>query len=129
MGESSARDRLAAVTPYLEPLLYDREVQGAVRRAAEAGRRTYLRARGKPPAEALKDKRLRRRARSTAIAAWQVWAAVDAAHSRRRPRWRRRLLLVPVAVAGAYGVYLASNADGREALRRMIPDRDRPSRA
>jgi hypothetical protein len=33
------------------------------------------------------------------------------------------VLLVPVVLAGAYGVYLASNAEGREALRGLMPDR------
>jgi hypothetical protein len=107
MAKSSANDRGAELSPYLQPLLYDRKVQDAVRRAAREGQETYRRARGKPAAKAMKDKRLRRRAQATAAATWQVWVALDAAQARRRRRWRRRLLLVPVVAAAAYGAYVS----------------------
>ena len=77
-------DRAAALAPYLRSVLDDREVQAAVRRAVTAGRDTYQRARGKSPAEAVKDKRLRRRAQQAVAATWEVWVAVTAPETRRR---------------------------------------------
>jgi len=130
LSELSLSERAAAAVPYLQPLLDDRDVQASVRRLAGAGRKTYERARGKPPGKALKDKRVRQRVREAAIAAWQVLAAIDDAQTRhRRPRWRRRVLLVLTVSAGAYGVYLVSNGEGRPALRNVIGDHDASSRS
>ena len=106
-------DKTAALAPYLRSVLDDREVQAAVRRAVTAGRDTYQRARGKSPAEAVSDKRLRRRARQAVAATWEVWLAVTAPEPRRPPRWRRRLVLV---TAVSVGTYAASNAEMREAV-------------
>jgi hypothetical protein len=108
----SVSDRAAALAPYLETLLDDPEVQAAARRAVTAGRATYQRARGKGPAKAVEDKQLRRRAQQTVAATWDVWVAVTAPQTRRRPRWRRRLVF---ATAVATGAYVASNAEIRGA--------------
>lgn len=115
----SVNDRAAAAAPYVERLLYDSEVQAALRRAAAAGRETYERARGKSPGKAVQDKRLRRRAQQTATATWQVWTALTAPPPR-RSRWGRRLLLT--AAAGG-GVFLAVNTDARAALLKLIGSR------
>jgi hypothetical protein len=120
----SMSDRAAAAEPYVRRVLDDREVQDAFRRAASAGRDTYLHARGKSPGKAVKDKRLRRRAHRAAIASWQLVAAIDAAHSGREPRRGRRVMFILAVLAGTYGAYLASNADGRAALRGLIAKRD-----
>jgi hypothetical protein len=77
-----------------------------------AGRATYQRARGTDPAKALEDKQLRRRAQQTLAATWEVWVAVTAPETRRRPRWRRRLVFVTAVATGAY---VASNAEIRGA--------------
>jgi hypothetical protein len=128
LNDLSVGDRAAAMAPYLRSLLDDREVQAAVRRLAGAARRTYERARGQRLQKALTDKRLRRRVQEAAIATWQVWAALDATQTRRsRPRWRRRLVLGLTAAGGAYSLYMASNADGRETLRGLIPNHDASS--
>ena len=108
----SVSDRAAALAPYLETLLDDREVQAAARRAVTAGRESYQRARGKSPAKAAEDKQLRRRAQQAAAATWEVWVAVTAPETRRRPRWRRRLVFVTAVATGAY---VASNAEIRGA--------------
>jgi hypothetical protein len=108
----SVSDRAAALAPYLETLLDDPEVQAAARRAVTAGRATYQRARGTDPAKALEDKQLRRRAQQTLAATWEVWVAVTAPETRRRPRWRRRLVFVTAVATGAY---VASNAEIRGA--------------
>lgn len=105
-------DRTAALAPYLRSLLDDREVQAAARRALTAGRETYQRARGKSPARAIRDKQLRRRAERAVAATWEVWVALSAPETHRRPRRRRRLVLV---TAVAVGVYVASNAETRGA--------------
>lgn len=106
-------DRAAALGPYLQTLLYDREVQDAINRAMAAGRETFLRARGKSPGKAIKDKRLRDRAQEAVAATLQVWAAMSEPEPRRRPRWGRRLVVVTTVAAG---VYVAANAETRQAV-------------
>jgi hypothetical protein len=118
----SVTDRVAAAGPYLQTALDDREVQDALRRATNAGRETYRRARGKSPGKAVKDKRLRRRAQRAAIASWQLVAAVDAAQTRRRSRRGRRVIFAVAVLGGLYGAYLASNSEAREALQNLIND-------
>jgi hypothetical protein len=108
----SVSGRAAAIAPYLGTLVDDPEVQAAARRAVTAGRATYQRARGKDPAKALEDKQLLRRAQQTLAATWEVWVAVTAPQTRRRPRWRRRLVFVTAVATGAY---VASNAEIRGA--------------
>ena len=108
----SVSDRAAALASYLETLLDDREVQAAARRAVTAGRETYQRARGKGPAKAVEDRQLRRRAQQAVAATWEVWVAVTAPETRRRPRWRRRLVFVTAVATCAYA---ASNAEIRGA--------------
>ena len=117
----SVTDRAAAAAAYVQPLLYDQEVHSAVRQMAMAGHKTYQRALAKGPAKAVKDKRLRRRASQTMVAAWQVWAALDAAQARPRPRRARRLSTMVIVAGSVFGLYLASDADRRGALRRLIP--------
>lgn len=120
----SVSDRAAVAGTYVQRVFNDPEVQGALRRATRAGRDTYRRARGKSAGEAVKDKRLRQRAQRAAVASWQLVAAIDAAQTRRRPRRGRRVMFALVVLAGMYGAYLVSNADGREALRGLIAKRD-----
>lgn len=109
--------RAAALAPYLQSVVDDREVQAAIGRAAIACRETYERARGKSPAKAVKDKQLRRRAERALAATWEVWAAVSAPETHRRPRWRWRLVLVTAVAASAY---VASNAETRAAALGLI---------
>lgn len=115
----SVSDTAATLTQYLETVLDDREVQAAARRAVTAGHETYQRARGKGPAKAIEDKQLRRRAQQAVAATWEVWVAVTAPEARRRPRWRRRLVLVTTVAAGAY---VASNAEIRGAALALFAD-------
>jgi hypothetical protein len=116
----SVSDRAAALAAYIETLLEDREVQAAIRRAASASRETYERARGKSPAEAVRDKRLRYRAQQAVAATWDVWAAVSAPETHRPPRWGRRLVLVTLVATGAY---VASNPEARTAALGLIGGR------
>ncbi len=116
----SVSDRAAALAPYIETLLEDREVQAAIGRAARASREIYERGRGKSPAEAVRDKRLRYRAQQAVAATWDLWAAVSAPETHRRPHWGRRLVLVTVVAAGAY---VASNPEARTAAAGLIGSR------
>ena len=125
MNDSSVGERVAAMTPYLQSMLDDRELRAAVRRLTVAGRKTYEAARGQRPGKALNDQRLRRRVQEAAIATWQVWAAVDAAQTRRRrPRWRWRSVLALTIAGAAYGLYVVSSAGGRSTRRGLIPNHD-----
>src|SRR5438309_1629946 len=98
----SVSDRAVAFAPYVERLLDDPKVQSAVREAAVASREAYQRGRGKSPAKALKDRKLRRRVADAVSATWEVWTAIDAPGTSRRPHWGRRLALLTAAAAGAY---------------------------
>jgi hypothetical protein len=115
----SVSDRATAVAPYLQQLLYDREVQAVGRRAASAGREAYQRARGKSPGEAVKDKKLWRRAQQAATEALQLWTAIEAAPKRRRPRRLRWITLVGI---GAGVAYVAFNAQARQTILGLITD-------
>ena len=108
----SVSGRAAALARYLQSVVDGRAVHAAIRRAATACRETYQRASGKSPANTVKDKQLRRRAQHAVAATWEVWVAVTAPETRRRPRWRRRLVLVTAVAASAC---VASNAETREA--------------
>ena len=113
-------DRAAALAPYAEQLLNNRDVQDAIQRAANAGRDSYQRARGLSPAKAVKDKRLQRRLQETAQASWEVWTAVaESGKPKRRARWGRRIVVVTVAAAGAF---VALNTDARETVLGLLPN-------
>src|SRR6476659_8865102 len=115
----SINDRAAALAPYAEQLLNNRDVQDAIQRAASAGRDSYQRARGTGPRKAVKDKRLQRRLQETAQASFDAWTAVaESGKPRRRARWRRRVLVVTVAAAGAF---VALNTDARETVLGLLP--------
>ena len=115
----SLNDRAAALAPYAEQLLNNRDVQDAVQRAANAGRDSYQRARGTGPRKAVTDKRLQRRLRETAQASFDAWTAVaESPKRKRRARWGRRVVLLTVAGAGAF---VALNADARETVLGLLP--------
>jgi hypothetical protein len=120
----SVSDRAAALAPYAEQLLNNKDVQDAIQRAAGAGRDTVQRARGQGAAKAVKDKRLRRRVQQTAQASWDVWTAVESAATRRRPRWRRRIVLVTLAAAGTF---VALNAEARQTVLGLVSNTDSSS--
>ncbi|MGZ4179551.1 MAG: hypothetical protein ACXVUL_02540 [Solirubrobacteraceae bacterium] len=116
----SVNDRAAALAPYAEQLLNNRDVQDAIQRAASAGRDSFQRARGTSPAKAVKDKRLQRRLQETAHATFDAWTAVaESGKPKRRARWGRRIVLVAVAAAGAF---VALNADARETVLGLLPN-------
>ncbi len=103
-------DRAARAAPYLQQLLYDQQVQDAIRRAAGATRDAYARARGKSAREVVKDKKLRRRVQQAVGAGWEVWSAIDEP-PRPKSRWRRKLIALAVGGAAAF---VAVNAQARQ---------------
>jgi hypothetical protein len=112
-------DRASALAPYAEQVLNNRDVQDAIQRAANAGRDSYMRARGTSPGKAVKDKRLQRRLQETAQASWDVWTAVsESGKPRRRARWGRRIVVVTVVGAGAF---VALNTDVRQTVLGLLP--------
>lgn len=115
----SLNDRAAALAPYAEQLLNNRDVQEAIQRAANAGRDSIHRARGNSPKKAVKDKRLQRRLQETAQASWEAWIAVsESSKPKRRSHWGRRIVVLSVAAAGAY---MALNTDARETVLGLLP--------
>jgi hypothetical protein len=104
-------DRAIALAPHLEQLLYNDDVQAALRRAVEATRDACGRARGKSAGQAAEDKGLQRRLRDAVQAAGEVWAALSEPAPRRKPGRRGRKLALLGVTAG--GAYLAVDADAR----------------
>ena len=112
-------DRAAAVAPYAQQLLYDPQVQDAIRRAAGSTRASYARARGKDAREAVNDKKLWLRIQQAVAAAWEAWSGI--ANPPRKPR--RRLKLIALAVGGA-GLLVAVNAPVREKALEVLGTKD-----
>jgi hypothetical protein len=109
--------RLSAVAPYARQLLDDEEVREAARRALDASRESYQRARGKNAREAVTDKKLRRRLRAALGASAEFWAAMTAPQPRRERRFWRRLTIMSVLGAG---VFFAVNGDARAAIVNLV---------
>ena len=104
-------DQAARVAPYVEQVLEDDHVRKNLRRAVDASREAYGRARGKEASKALKDRRLQRRVQEAMDAAGEVVRAI-ARGPQRRKRARRVRTLAGVAIGGG-GLALALNADAR----------------
>ncbi len=115
--------RASAVAPYAQQLLYNQEAQEAIRRAANAARDAYGRARGKGPRQAVSDKKLRRRLQQAVGSAREAWSAVEEPPRRKRGR---RLRLVALSMAGA-GVLVAANAKARENVLSRLGRNETPS--
>jgi CubicO group peptidase (beta-lactamase class C family) len=115
-------ERAAALAPYMQRLLDDQKVQGALRRAAGATRGVYGRARGKSARQAAKDRKLRSRLRQAVGAALEAWSAIDQPAPRRKVRWARGL--AAVAVVGGAGVFLAVNKQARQGILSLLGKKD-----
>jgi len=112
-------DRAAALAPYAEQLLNNRDVHDAIQRAASAGRDSFQRARSTSPRKAVTDKRLQRRLQETAQASFDAWTAVSESGKRkRRAHWGRRIVVVGVVAAGAF---VALNAEARQTVLGLLP--------
>ncbi len=114
-------DRAAAFAPYMQQLLDDRQVQGALRRAAGATTGVLDRARGKSARQAVQDPTLRSRLRQAVGAALEAWSAIDQPEPKRKPRWA--LTLVVLAVAGVGG-FMAINTEARKKILGLLDKKD-----
>jgi hypothetical protein len=114
----SINDRAAALAPYAEQLLNNRDVQDAIQRAASAGRDSFQRARATSPRKAVTDKRLQRRVKETAQATFDAWTAVSDSGKPKR-HWGRRIVVVGVVAAGAF---VALNAEARQTVLGLLPN-------
>lgn len=114
-------DRAAAAAPYAQQLLYDKEVQAALRRAVGATRGAYARGRGKSARQAATDKKLRRKVQQALAAVGELWSTIGEPAPRSKSRWRARA--AALALGGA-GVFLALNAEAREKLLGMVGKKD-----
>ena len=110
-------DRAAAVAPYAQQLLFDKEVQGRLRQAANSTRDAYARGRGKSARQAANDKRLLHQIQQALAAVGELWSAVGAPEPPRKPGWGRKL--APLMVGGA-GVFVAANPKTRNMLLQRV---------
>jgi hypothetical protein len=111
-------DRARTLAPYAAQLLYDEYVQDAARRALEAARESYRRARGDSPGEALTDEKLWRRTQEAVGQAAEFWAGLTAPPPKRKTRrwWTLAIVAAGVAVA------LAASPNAREAIWKRGPE-------
>ena len=116
-------DQAARVAPYVEQLLDDDQVRKNIRRAVDAGREAYGRARGKEASKALKDRKVQRRVREAMQAVGEVLSGVARGPQKRR-RARRARTLAGVTI-GAGGLLLALNADARQTVLALLGGADR----
>ena len=106
-------DRAAAVAPYIEQLLDDDALRANLRRAASASRDVYSRARGKDKAaDAVQDKRVRRRAHEAALATRAAVRRISGAEQRERRRKRARRLALAAVSGGAIAIAAIPAARG-----------------
>lgn len=84
----TVRDRTAAVVPYVQQLLSNRDAQAAARQAAQATRAAYRRARGKDAEETIQDKKFRRQVNKAGAAITGLWKEVEESTPKQKSRWR-----------------------------------------
>jgi hypothetical protein len=81
-------DRAAAVVPYAQQLLSNRDAQASARQAAQAVRAAYQRARGKQAEEIIQDKKFRRQVNKAGAAISGLWKEVEESAPKQKSRWR-----------------------------------------
>lgn len=97
----TVREQAAALGPYARQLLDDKNVQSAARQAAKATGDVYRRARGKDVAEAVQDKKLRRRVADATQSLGDLWLAITEPPPKPKHRLRSALLVLPTAGVAA----------------------------
>jgi hypothetical protein len=120
-------DRAAAVGTYAQQLLDNQDVQTSARRAADATRAAYQRARGQDPRKAVQDRKLRRRVTTAVAAAGEFLGAVSETPPKPRSKWPRRLVLLAILGSAAW---LISNENVRTRVQewsRRSRSADRPT--
>lgn len=116
-------DQAARVAPYVEQLLDDDQVRKQIRRAANATRQAFLRARGKKGAsKTLKDRKVQRRVQEAMQAAGEAVNQLGRAPQKRK-RSRRGRALAGLAIGGG-GLALALNSEVREKALALLGGED-----
>jgi hypothetical protein len=110
-------DRAATVGTYAQQLLDNQDVQASARRAADATREAYQRARGQDPRKAVQDRKLRGRVTDAVKAAGELLGAVSETPPKPKSAWPRRI--AALAIIGA-GVWLISNQAVRARLHGLL---------
>lgn len=114
-------DRAAAAAPYAQQLLYDRDVQDALRRAFAATRDVYARGRGRSAGQAANDKKLRRQLQQAGTAVGELWSVLGGPRPRRKSRSRGKMAAVAAVSAGGF---LVLNADARDRVLALLGKSD-----
>ncbi len=115
-------DQVARVAPYVEQLLDDDKVRAHLRRAANASRQAYLRARGKEASKTLKDRKVQRRVQEAMQAAGDAVNRLARAPQKRK-RARRGRALAVLAIGGG-GLALALNTEVRNKALALLAGED-----
>lgn len=109
--------RASALTPYLEQLLYDEDVQSSLREAAGATREAWGRARGKSAQQALEDEKLGRRVQEALAALREFAASLSEPPAKRRSR--RAPAVVALLLALGAGIFVALNPGARARIAQL----------
>ena len=116
-------DQAARLAPYVEQLLDDDKVRKNIRRAADATREAYGRARGKKEAsKTLKDRKVQRRVQEAMQAAGEV--ANRLARGPQKPKRTRRGRALAGLAIGAGGLALALNSEVRQKALALLGGED-----
>ena len=115
-------DQAARVAPYIEQLLDDDKVRAHLRRAADATRQAYQRARGKEASKTLKDRKVQRRVQEAMQAAGEAVNLLARAPQKRKRARRGRALAGLVIVGG--GVAIALNPELRSKALALVGGED-----
>jgi hypothetical protein len=119
-------DLTERISPYAERLIDDRDLRENLREVILASRDAAQRARGQDKKKAVRDKRVRRRARDAAQAA----SAAVAALRKPPPKPKRnRFALIALLGAAATAAFLALNPGARAQVMELFGQQTEPPRA
>jgi hypothetical protein len=117
-------DRTAALAPYAQQLLYNRDLQASAQEATQAVRAAYRRARGKDAPDIARDKKVRRQVDKAVAAIGSFLAELQKPPPKAKPRRAPRL--VALALLAAMAVVIA-NENLRARLLGLLRDGDESS--
>jgi hypothetical protein len=123
----AVKDRTAAVVPYVQQLLSNRDVQASARQAAQATRAAYRRAREKDAQKIIQDKKFRRQVNKAAAAISGLWKEVEESTPKQTSRWRWPAIALGLALGA---VLLITIGPGKAWLSKLFggnePDETSP---
>jgi hypothetical protein len=119
---------LERVSPYARQLLENKDVHEQLRRSAGRARHAWAGARNKKnPKKAVEDRRVRVRARQSAMAARDAVLTLRKAPQQEQRRRRRRRLLLIVAVVGSAGLVMLNERVRGQIAHRLGADGNDPA--